>query len=149
MLERFYPILKALCLILGALVLYQISRLTMRKDPLESLSFLATPSLLATSDNEKDKKDQTKPAPKETNSVSREESRAKATNSVPGARPSSGASSRETGALVKSSSPLGTSNVAASGDGRTPARATTVTSKQPRVTRGPSTPKASDLPPAI
>src|SRR5437773_8784111 len=53
MVERFYPILKLICLVLATLVLYQISRLAMRKDPLESLSFLATPSLLARSEPQK------------------------------------------------------------------------------------------------
>src|SRR5438552_2296562 len=93
MLKRLHPILKVLCLILGALVLYQISRLAMRKDPLESLSFLTTPSLLGSPDNPKVTKEETKPAAKETNSVPREASVRKTTNSPTGVRLSSGAGS--------------------------------------------------------
>jgi hypothetical protein len=39
MLERFNPALRILCFALAGLVLYQISRLAMRKDPLANLDF--------------------------------------------------------------------------------------------------------------
>src|SRR5438067_12909491 len=77
MLERFNPALKLICLALAALVAYQISRLALRKDPLDSLSFAAAPLLSS--------KPETLPAKKETNSVLRQESTKKAgTNSLPG-----------------------------------------------------------------
>jgi hypothetical protein len=38
MLERFNPVLRIVCLLLAGLVLYQISRLVTRKDPLENLN---------------------------------------------------------------------------------------------------------------
>jgi hypothetical protein len=39
MLERFNPVLRVVCLVLAGLVLYQISRLATRKDPLANLNF--------------------------------------------------------------------------------------------------------------
>lgn len=38
MLERFNPVLRIICLLLAGLVLYQISRLATRKDPLANLN---------------------------------------------------------------------------------------------------------------
>ena len=46
MLERFNPVLRIVCLLLAGLVLYQISRLATRKDPLGNLNF--NPLALAT-----------------------------------------------------------------------------------------------------
>lgn len=46
MLERFSPIFRIVCLLLAGLVLYQISRVVARKDPLETLSIAATFSML-------------------------------------------------------------------------------------------------------
>ena len=46
MLERFSPIFRIVCLLLAGLVLYQISRVVARKDPLENLSIAATFSML-------------------------------------------------------------------------------------------------------
>src|SRR4051812_26919691 len=64
MLERLNPALKIVCLALTALVLYQIARLTLRKDPLEQLSFTTMPLPSSTPEIQ--------PAKKETNSPPRQ-----------------------------------------------------------------------------
>ncbi len=44
--ERFRPLLRIACLLLAGLVLYQISRIVARKDPLETLGIASTLSAL-------------------------------------------------------------------------------------------------------
>ena len=44
--ERFRPLLRIACLLLAGLVLYQISRIVTRKDPLETLAIASTLSAL-------------------------------------------------------------------------------------------------------
>jgi hypothetical protein len=72
--ERFNPVLKLICLALAALILYQLSRLALRTDPLGTLSFTAISILPAAPE--------TPPGKKETNSVPRQEPPRKGTNAV-------------------------------------------------------------------
>ena len=134
MVERLQPILKLICVSLAALVLYQISHLATRKDPLESLTFLAMPSLLATPEPTKTKK-----------SINPDESIKAATNAVV-PTPESGSSNA---LALKSSQPPNSSNSTPNADGRSATRAGSPASRPSRGPGGMDTAKAANLPPAV
>lgn len=66
MLERFNPVLRIVCLALAGLVIYQLSRLVVRKDPLKHLNIQAATASLTGSETKSEKR--------ETNSVPRQPS---------------------------------------------------------------------------
>lgn len=81
-------ILKLLCLVLGALLVYQLARIPLKKDPLDSLSFTALASASAPAEKKPEPlatnaAPRQEPAPRETNSSARQEAARKAAASLP------------------------------------------------------------------
>jgi hypothetical protein len=166
--ERSEQILRIACLVLGALLLYQLSMLVVRKNPLDRLSIPALPSLpvepaTQTAGKTTNSPPQPESARKGTNAAPLPESVNKTTNSVtpqasagkePNSVPAQPLTKQETnsispqaaGAKGTNSVPAAESGTKGTNSGPRPALANSGMNPPPRSEPGK---KAADLPPVI